>query len=257
MAACLPTIQIAESFTPSAKLDILGFDACLMAMVETGYAVAPIASLMVASEELEPGDGWQYADWLTQLAAQPTMSPQELGSAIVDTYADHYRDSYFTTLSLLDLSRVEDAARALTDLSDSIRAAGPGEIAAMRQARAEVSSYADWDTPPSYLSVDIVTLLERYRTHAGTDQLRQRADTTIAAVKGTVLDNYASLRSQGTLDDGLYGSKGLAIYYPASLQDFRGDYFHSGYLKQNTDRPIAFVRNERWADLLYVLLELQ
>ena len=41
-------------------LDFLGFDACLMATYETASTLQDVANLMVASQELEPGYGWDY-----------------------------------------------------------------------------------------------------------------------------------------------------------------------------------------------------
>ena len=43
------------------KLDILGFDACLMAMIEVAYQIQDVANMLVASERTEPGDGWWYS----------------------------------------------------------------------------------------------------------------------------------------------------------------------------------------------------
>ena len=42
------------------ELDVLGFDACLMNMVEVGYQLKGTARVVVGSEELEPGEGWPY-----------------------------------------------------------------------------------------------------------------------------------------------------------------------------------------------------
>src|SRR5690606_5837113 len=39
-------------------LDMVGFDACLMATYEVASALAPYADRLVASQELEPGHGW-------------------------------------------------------------------------------------------------------------------------------------------------------------------------------------------------------
>lgn len=245
---------VATNFSATGKLDVIGFDACLMGMLETAYAFAPNTQLMIGSEELEPGDGWQYASWLSRLIDDPKMEPEALGRAVVQTYAAHYGNAYFTTLSLLDLSKVPDAARAVSEFSDALRAAGPIELDVMRKARAELSSYADWENPPSRLSIDLATLYDRYGKLTTQTKLADAARKAIAAVKATVLENYASTRSQGTPGDGLYGSQGVAIYYPASASDFQNDFFHAGYIKSNEDRPIAFVRDERWSDLLYVLL---
>src|SRR5690606_34862583 len=40
------------------KLDLLGFDACLMATYEVASTLAPVARRLLASQELEPGHGW-------------------------------------------------------------------------------------------------------------------------------------------------------------------------------------------------------
>lgn len=42
------------------KLDIIGFDACLMSMHEVGAVLAPYAKYLLGSELLEPGTGWDY-----------------------------------------------------------------------------------------------------------------------------------------------------------------------------------------------------
>src|ERR1700681_4764617 len=39
-------------------LDIIGFDACLMAMLEVNYQIMATARYAVGSEEEEPGNGW-------------------------------------------------------------------------------------------------------------------------------------------------------------------------------------------------------
>src|SRR5262245_12773339 len=75
------------------KLDVIGFDACLMSMIETGYALREVAQVMVASQELEPGDGWNYALWLKKLVDNPTMDAKQLGQALVASYREAYNGS--------------------------------------------------------------------------------------------------------------------------------------------------------------------
>ena len=53
-------------------LDLVGFDACLMATVDTASMLSDVASYMVASEETEPGNGWYYTGWLGALAEDPS-----------------------------------------------------------------------------------------------------------------------------------------------------------------------------------------
>ncbi|MBC7237708.1 MAG: peptidase C11, partial [Chloroflexi bacterium] len=40
------------------KLDVIGFDACLMSMIEVAYQLREVTHYMVGSQETEPGAGW-------------------------------------------------------------------------------------------------------------------------------------------------------------------------------------------------------
>lgn len=77
--------------TGNTKIDLLGMDACLMAMLEVYYQFYSYADVGVASEEIEPGDGWEYA-FLSELSTNPNMTAPTLGTHIVDYYADSYSD---------------------------------------------------------------------------------------------------------------------------------------------------------------------
>ncbi len=50
------------------KLDILGFDSCVMGMLEVGYQFGYVAKTMIASEGSVPSAGWTYAKILGKLA---------------------------------------------------------------------------------------------------------------------------------------------------------------------------------------------
>ena len=50
----------ASSFSGKNKLDLVGFDACLMASLEYANLFSDYADYMVASQEIEPGLGWDY-----------------------------------------------------------------------------------------------------------------------------------------------------------------------------------------------------
>ena len=57
------------------EFDVLGFDACLMNMIEVAYQLRGTAQVVVGSEELEPGEGWPYDRVLKTLAANPDDAP--------------------------------------------------------------------------------------------------------------------------------------------------------------------------------------
>ena len=99
------------------KLEFLGFDACLMATAEMAVVAAPYAKYMVASQDLEPGDGWDYA-FLGELSRNPQLSGAEVGELIVDSFIEFYgrapNDSL--TLSVVDLSKAGQVMAAMDAL---------------------------------------------------------------------------------------------------------------------------------------------
>lgn len=50
-------------------LELVGFDTCLMATVDTAYTFCDLAKYLVASEETEPANGWYYSQWVGTLPA--------------------------------------------------------------------------------------------------------------------------------------------------------------------------------------------
>ena len=101
------------------RFDFIGFDACLMATLETGLMLDSYADYMVASEETEPGIGWYYTDWLTKLSANTSMPTIELGKNIVDDFVSECNRrcaGQKTTLSVVDLAEL--SATVPTTLKD-------------------------------------------------------------------------------------------------------------------------------------------
>ncbi|HIE08505.1 MAG TPA: hypothetical protein EYP65_01490 [Armatimonadetes bacterium] len=116
----LSTPELREALSRAgAFVDILGFDACLMQMTEIAYEVRGYARYMVASEENEPWEGWPYDRVLSNLVSNPTMTPLELAKAIVDEYIA-YVDSTGWTLSVADLSRMDEVGKALDKLAKAL-----------------------------------------------------------------------------------------------------------------------------------------
>ena len=113
--AALNTIETDEQ-----EVDITGFDACLMGMIEVAYEIRQHSSVMVGSEKMEPNDGWPYNTILTDLLASPTMSSSTLGSTIVTRYYASYSNSeIMSAISLSEYyinalaTRVDSFARTL------------------------------------------------------------------------------------------------------------------------------------------------
>lgn len=99
-------------------VDIIGFDTCLMATIDTAYTFSDIAKYLVASQETEPGNGWLYSGWIGALKETPDMEPVELAKVICDSFMQGCMEAGTEdniTLSVTDLSRVSDLMAAYDD----------------------------------------------------------------------------------------------------------------------------------------------
>ncbi len=95
--------------------EIIGFDACLMATVDALNSVHGFSRYMVASQEVEPGCGWNYTGWVGALAENPSMGGAALGKAICDTYMVGCREDgteEIATLSVADVSKAPELLSA-------------------------------------------------------------------------------------------------------------------------------------------------
>ena len=98
------------------KFDVIGFDACLMANMETAIAVEPYGDYLLASEETEPGTGWYHTDYLSLLANNTSVSTLELGKKVIDDFCTKTQSggtsSDKNTLSLIDLAEFKNTIPA-------------------------------------------------------------------------------------------------------------------------------------------------
>ncbi len=89
------------------KIDIVAFDACLMADLEISYAIKNYADYMVASQETIPGTGWGYDHLLKNIAKRPVNTSQ-LVKMMVQAYDKEYNgiaNDY--TLSGINLHKID------------------------------------------------------------------------------------------------------------------------------------------------------
>jgi len=92
--------------------DIIGMDCCIMANVETCYALAPYCKYAVLSEDFESGLGWYYTNWMGQLEENPGIASPVLGKSIVDDVIAENESSWDGDSSCLTLFN-EAAAESL------------------------------------------------------------------------------------------------------------------------------------------------
>jgi hypothetical protein len=93
------------------KLKIIGFDACLMAMLEVANITKHYAEIMLGSQEVELGTGWDY-EQILQPFQYGSLDPIALAKHMVNVYEKTYsnitNDFTQSALDLLKINAVEE-----------------------------------------------------------------------------------------------------------------------------------------------------
>lgn len=178
-------------------VDLLGFDACLMGSVEAMLELASIAEVYVASEETQPGHGWDYAATASALLAEPAMDARALGEAIAASYRLHGASvspaqAAGLTLSVVDLQALEDLAAAVEPVAAAMSEmlADPEGALALGRVRAAVEEYGNGPEKAEAVGVvdlgHLLTLLEAERPDLGpvAGAAREALDAAVVAVVG-------------------------------------------------------------------------
>ena len=211
----LDLIEIDEALTGvhdklSGKFEFIGFDACLMSTIEVANMLVPHANYMVASEELEPGKGWNYTGFGEYLDSNPKCDGRELGIAIADAFYDDCCDSWGsekeTTLAVTDLSKLDNLITKLNAaLGEMYEAsADTSVLPVMVRNISNAKNFGGNNKTEGYTNmVDLGAILESVESYVPSSQAAQQA------LKDTIVYNKIGQNERG--------ATGLSTYYPLSV----------------------------------------
>ena len=103
----------------SHEIDVLGFDACLMGMVEVVWAVKDHVQYVIASEANESADGWDYKNWLSDWIERDDRSPRTFAEQQVLSYQNYYTSvvpPFQVTVSVVETSKLSALGDAINGL---------------------------------------------------------------------------------------------------------------------------------------------
>ncbi len=202
----LTEIDTALSGIP--KLDFIGFDACLMATYETAAMLSSHADYLIASEETEPGYGWDYEKLGTAMGKG--VSAEEIGRIVCDSFYDmceEIGESDVCTLSVVDLSLIDEVTRSLDIASQAMSSqlSKPEALGIISQGISRAENYGGNNSAEGYTNmVDLGDLLTQV-----SEAVPEAEDCLKALRRAVVYQRHGSKRSR---------ANGLAIYYPLSVQ---------------------------------------
>jgi len=199
-------IQSALGVAHVEKLALLGFDACLMNMLEVAYQLRDVAQFVVGSQETEPGRGWPYGAIMAELVRRPDQDTAELSSVIVEKYLASYDPLENITQSALDLGHVQEVVAALNEMCDYIIQNQEDCKLAIGRAGRRAQSYTDPDYKDLY---DFCRLVAEHGPNAL--KLKARAVMDLLAPPGqgrlVVAEGHNGYR--------VGRSHGVSIYFPS------------------------------------------
>ncbi|MCQ2418981.1 MAG: clostripain-related cysteine peptidase [Clostridia bacterium] len=180
------------------KFDFIGFDACLMATLETDLVCNSYADYMIASEESEPGTGWYYTNWLNQLSQDTSTPTVELAKTIIDNFVSAscaQQPNAQVTLSVVDLAELDGTIPdALRDFAAStnelVKSDNYKQVA---DARAVTRQFA---AKSKLNQIDLVDFATRVNT--------KEAKALAKALKSCVKYNQTTITN----------SYGISMYFP-------------------------------------------
>lgn len=163
------------------KFDFIGFDACLMATLETALVCENYADYLIGSEETEPGTGWYYTNWLSELSKDTSIPTVKLAKYIIDDFVSSCTASSGSanvTLSVVDLAELSGTLpESFRDFASSTNEMlRTDEYKTVSDARAGARQFS----PKNKLNqVDLVDLADRI----GTTESKELAEVIRSAVK--------------------------------------------------------------------------
>ncbi|MDD5089832.1 MAG: clostripain-related cysteine peptidase [Candidatus Wallbacteria bacterium] len=216
------------------KVDILGYDACLMAMIEVAMESKDYCDYVIFSEETEPGDGWPYDDFLAPLAADPDMSPEQLCKIHVEKYIASYsggsQGTKTVTQSAVNCNRITPFMSAFNQFTETLIS---------KSALTDTYKSAIAATQDFYYSQykDLYDFLRRIKTMVTDQDIITKADAVMETLKGS----SPLVTANGNNGGGMANAEGLSIYMPSKSQ-------YDG--KKAEYRALKFGQESKWADFI-------
>jgi hypothetical protein len=205
-------------------IDLVGFDACLMGMVEVAYELSGVADYMVASQASEPLCGWPYEYFLNAFIPFANSSPGVMGRFIVDSYIDFTQEEDLT-LSVVNIKNINNLINRINTFTSNI--VDPDDVITVR--RNLLNSYI---SNKSYL--DLYCLVENMSHIPGAQELLNEISNTV---------DYCRQRD-------FPDSHGLSIYFPyLSTSNTQYSNYNSSIIDYNSS-IIHFARDTLWDEFL-------
>ena len=223
------------------KIDLLGFDACLMSMLEMAHLSKNYASVMIASQDLEAAPGWAYGRVL-QLFETKRPTTAELAKHVTENISEGLSG---VTISATDLSKIDPLVENVNNVAELLIYALEEQVehsatTIIQNCRSRelcasfyVPNYVDLHNLYSNLFEKIQSLKLKNNTEKIIHKLRRALSEGCNLIERAVIYNRATIRGANP--------KGLSIYLPENSLD-------------NTYADTTFAASTSWPEFIAMYL---
>ncbi len=196
------------------KFDIVGFDACLMGVMDVAVMLEPHADYVLSSQEVIPSNGWEYANSIAAMQANPDWDAYTVGTSFIDNYIAYYAGPGARTkvdLGLVDTAGLPALLESLNEFAGVVSADPVELLSALGTARNNSQSFGAslGDRADYYSYIDLRDFMTWFSV-----QTTITEEAYLAAL--AVLGAYDQTVVYAVADSKLPGSNGLAVYLPAT-----------------------------------------
>lgn len=217
------------------QFEFIGYDACLMGTMENAYILSPYARYMYASQEIEPGYGWDYVAIGEAIGASGSIDGAELGKVVCDSYYDSCHNAgqeKNSTFACVDLRLADDLILAFDTFSRNLLEVSeePNMLAKITQNVSRVEFFGGNSREEGYRNaIDLAGFVSAVSLYVdGAEELLNVLDRTVVCSRNGIYHRNAC---------------GLSVYYPLHVDPGSselGSYakvafspYYYGYVAQN------------------------
>lgn len=245
--------KISTELLDNKKIDILGMDACNMAMIEVASQMKDSVHFMVGSQEYEPGSGWQYVYVLSQFRSffgdlfNTIITPYNFAKQIVGAYELEYDDILAEyTQSSINLEQVDTLEKNVSEVAELLIQlinkdnSVMSELKKIRRSRYLTTEFGD----TNYIDLlhfykSLKSKINKFQSKEATKELALQLETKLteglALEKTTITDNASGINYPE--------AHGLSIYLPKYN-------IHDSYYKT------VFGKTNKWINFLELFTQL-
>ena len=202
-----------------------------MANVEVADAVSPYADYLIASQELEPGEGWNYNSFLP-IMYEKEFNVEETLKAIADDFVKIVHSEEMRTLSVINLKRYHNLNRAFNQFSmELLKELGEDKFTEIAKRRSRIKAFGQ----PGFLykgpdMIDIQDMADQFSDllPGETDVIKKALEDCVVAANGNEAAGITS---------------GLSIYFPYQnkrLARSADSYYNSNFNKSYQNMITGF-----------------